>query len=186
MTYVDLIRKTAREQDMDASVIDVFANLMTYIEEKRWQGACHACSSALYVALCERGLDPRLCIGECRYGADGIPFDHSWIELDGKPFDVACAMRLDTGAPICAPVIGGVDVEMGESTEMRYGIEFLGLGQDAMTVYLTPFADFMDGYPYERDGLWTIVGRCLGETVDVDELRRRYAHTARDCVRRGE
>lgn len=185
MTYIDLIRKTALEQGFESSVVDVFANLMTYVEENRWQGACHPCSSALYVALRERGLDPRLCIGECRYGGDGIPFDHSWVEIDGKPFDVACAMRLDTGTPICAPVIGDIDVETGEPTEMRYGIEFLGLGQDAMTVYMVPFTDFMDGYPYERDGLWTVVGRCLGEAVDADELRRRYANVDREYVRCG-
>lgn len=183
MTYVDLIRKTANDQGMEEPVIDVFANLMAYIEEKRWQGACHACSSVLYVALRERGLEPELCIGECRYGADGIPFDHSWIELDGRPFDVACAMRLDTGEPICAPVIGGVDVETGEPTDMRYGIAFRGLDAEAQMVCMLPFTDYMDGYPSERDGLWTVVGRCLGEPVNVSDLRGRYANVERVYVR---
>ena len=183
MTYVDLIRKTAFDQGIKAPVADVFANLMLYIEGKRWRGACHACSSALYIALRECGLEPELCIGECRYGVGGIPFDHSWIRLDGKVFDVACAMRLDTGLPICAPVIGDIDVETGEPTDMCYGIMFRGLDMEAQMVCELPFVDYMDGYPNERDGLWTVVGSCLGRAVNVSSLRRRYSNVERVYVR---
>ena len=179
MSYVDMIQKTALEQGLSTPAISALTNLMVYVEQHDWQGACHSTSSALYVALCELGLSPKLCVGECRYGANGIPFDHSWIELDGKPYDVACTKRLDTGEPLCPPVIGGIDVETGEPTDLRYGIAHLGLDFNTQMIRAMSFCDYMDGYPEVPEGLWTVVGACLGHAVDVPYLRHRYAGTER-------
>lgn len=186
MTFVEPIRRIAEAQNTSPAAISVFTNLMAYIERKRWRGACHACASALYVALCECGLAPRICIGECRYGSHGIPFDHSWIELDGASYDLACAMSLDNGKPICPPVIKGIDVMTGEPTGLRYGIVYRGLDAEGEVVRILPFAEYMDGYPNDPKGLWAIVGICLGNNdVDVDRLRNRYAHVRRAYVKRG-
>lgn len=185
MTYVEPVHRIAEAQNASPAVISVLTNLMAYIEQKHWQGACHACASVLYVALSECGLAPRICIGECRYGLHGIPFDHSWIELDGAPYDLACAMSLDNGKPICPPVIGGIDVTTGKPTSLRYGIDYRGLDMEGEVVRMFPFADYMDGYPNDPKGLWVIVGICLGNNdIDVDCLRERYAHVRRAYIRR--
>lgn len=181
-SFVQAVRQAA-EGRLPADAANALVNLMGYIEGNSWQGACHACSSVLYVALSECGCDPRICIGECRYGADGIPFDHSWVEVDGKPYDLACAMRLDNGEPICPPVVGGLDVVAKGPTEMRYGIASRGLDDEAQMVRVLPFGLYMDGWPNEPDGLWTVVGICLGRQIDIGYLHRRYVQVERVYVK---
>lgn len=178
VSFIQAVRETATTC-FPTQTTDVLVNLMAYIEKKSWQGACHACSSALYVALSECGCNPCLCIGECRYGADGTPFDHSWVEVNGRAFDLACAMRFDNGEPICPPVVDDLDVVTKEPTRMHYGIIFHGLDDEAQMVRTLPFNLYMDGWPNEPDGLWTVVGICLGKRIDVNSLRRRYRQTER-------
>ncbi|MEK5436329.1 MULTISPECIES: lasso peptide biosynthesis protein [Paenibacillus] len=51
-------------------------------------GVCHLLSSIMYVMLNEQGIESELCIGEVQR-TDEPYFDHSWIEIDGKAFDLS-------------------------------------------------------------------------------------------------
>ena len=77
MNTNDLIRKMVSDFGDTGALADILCNLNSYMHKKQWWGACHASCAALYVALCEAGYQPKLCIGEML--GEGLYFDHSWI-----------------------------------------------------------------------------------------------------------
>ena len=180
-SYVPLVREVAQKRGLDSDVTDVLCNLVDYIEYCDFQGACHSTSSVLYVALRELDYSPRLCIGECRYG-DGKPFDHSWVELEGRVFDFACIKRYTDGTPIAPAVVDGIDVVSGEPTDMHYGIFFRGLDMNVWGTCTWPFPFYMDGFPNEEEGLWTVVKFVLKRGFDTDALREKYRDVSRTYI----
>ena len=108
------------------------------------------------------------------------------IELDGKPCDLSCTMRLDNGEPICPPVIDGIDIITERPTKRRYGIAYRGLDNEAQMIRSLPFDLYMDGWPNEPEGLWTVVSICLGRQIDIDYLHRRHAKVERVYVKSDE
>ncbi|EOT5152314.1 hypothetical protein ACND5D_003610 [Escherichia coli] len=67
----------------------IFENLISLVEEKKWYGACHDISAVFYILAKEVGFEPTLLIGEVRNPATGSYFDHSWVCIDEKIYDVA-------------------------------------------------------------------------------------------------
>ena len=102
------IRNIVKAKGYDENIADVLCNLMQYMKEQQWIGACHATTAVMFVALSEMGFSPKACVGEVKDDVVGF-FDHSWIELDDKIIDLACSMTLLGGQPVNAPVIFNVD-----------------------------------------------------------------------------
>mgnify|MGYP000025489258 FL=1 len=175
-SITEAIRNIVKQQGYNSDIADILCNLMRYMEEKRWMGACHATSSVIYVALSELGYNPTVCIGEAKDDVMGF-FDHSWIVLDGKIIDLACAITLVGGRPVCAPVIFDVDSYTGKRYEINYGIYYSGLDQVANYILSIPFTDYLDSYPNEKEGLWKVVECVLGKKIDVPSLRVKYKNT---------
>lgn len=162
-----------------SKVNDIIYRTWQYAERRNFCGACHALSSAMYVALSECGLQPALCIGECVSEGEKA-FDHSWIELNGKVIDIAISMPLPPTKCFSGVVVGNVDVNTGRKTVIQYGIKTsVGFGPETQVVLSLPFVQYMDMFPNERHGLWTVSGRILNTTVNVDKLRRKYRKVVR-------
>lgn len=170
---IEAIRNIVKQQGYETDIADVLCNLMRYMKEKQWMGACHATAAVIYVALSELGYKPSVCIGEVKDEVVGF-FDHSWIELDGKIIDLACVITLMGGRPVNAPIIFDIDSFTGEHYEMNYGIYFSGLDEVANYILNIPFTDYLDSYPDEKNGLWKIVEIVLDKKVDVPLLRNKY------------
>ncbi|RCW63162.1 SEC-C metal-binding domain-containing protein [Saliterribacillus persicus] len=156
----------------------IFFKTLDFIERKNWAGACHAVSAIQYVLLTEAGLKPRLCVGEveCNIGF----FDHSWIEINGKVFDVAIYKNLDN-AMAFPPVINGYDISTMKETESIYGAKSgKGFDYNAQTLIHTPFNIYMSGFPDYRNGLWGIVKDLSNEcslNIDIDKRKESYSNT---------
>ena len=148
------IESVFQEEQYETDICAVITNLLRYMKKNNWIGACHATSSVLYVALSELGYSPRICYGEIEFGILRTA-DHSWIELDGKIIDLACYMTLIGGIPIANPVILGRDVVTRRQPNIRYGISD-GHGLDMQTRMFANmvFAEYMDNFPDEKNGLW--------------------------------
>lgn len=145
-------------------------------------GACHATASVLYVVFSELGFHPEICVGEV--GAKSMPFDHSWIKIDKKIVDLACFMTLlSNGMPISNPVIFDNDAVSGYRTELVYGIE-TGLGFDAETQLMLKmsFNEYIDNFPYEKNGLWDVVSLIIGRNVDTASFKKKYEGVQRKYV----
>ena len=152
-----------------------------YMEKKQWMGACHAVSSVLYVALSEIGYNPTLCIGEV--SGNNLYFDHSWIMLNQMIVDFAINKTLLNGAPASGIIIFDQDIDTGLSSSLSYGVPGRGIEDDAKTVSTMPFTDFMNSYPDEEKGLWSIVEKILETTVDVSKMEQKYRDVQRTLIR---
>lgn len=164
---------------------DVLCSLFTHMQEHAevFCGGCHMTASILYVVLSELGFDVELCIGEaCSPGVP--PFDHSWITVDGKVVDLACSMPLpDQLENASAPVILSKDVISLENPNLRYGISTgLGFDEDARRVLARPFAEYMDAFPDDENGLWSVVLKISPIHLDINVLREKYAVVYRKVV----
>ena len=182
MSTEQLIREAVCENGYDEKVADALCNLSRYMQRRQWWGACHASSSALYVALSELGFKPRLCIGEVK--ERDIYFDHSWIELDGKIIDMAIGMTLMGGASVSEPILFGKNIKTGREPIVEYGFCGRGIEDESLSVLNLPFVDYMDAYPDEKDGLWSVVSELIGREIDIDILRCKYKDVDRILIRK--
>lgn len=161
-------------------VADVLEHLHVYMKRAAWQGACHASCSALFVALSELGLDPVLCVGEVE-GSD-VLFDHSWIEIGGKIVDLAISLPLSETSSATNPIIFGKEVGSGAPSPLTYGVSRQGLDEEAAYVLRTPFVTYMNEWPNDKDGLWSVVQYLLPHKTNIDALRIKYADASRQLV----
>lgn len=178
----EIVNKNGYGEDM----ADVILNLYDYIMEKTWYGACHASTAVLYVALKEMGYNVALKIGECQHKSDK-PFDHSWIELDDKIIDLAIFLPFTQNVGMYGgPVVCGLDVISLKPSEVTYGVN-TGLpffGETEMAINTT-LSDYMDRFPNELNGLWTVLEKVYpydGELV-ISDLRNKYKTIKRELVR---
>lgn len=177
-----LIRISVEANGYDGRIADVLCNLYRYMQQKQWWGACHSSCSALYVALSELGYAPKLCIGEMM--GQGLYFDHSWIDLDGKIIDIAISMTLIGGAPASEPILFNRNIRNGMKPVIEYGVAGRGIEGESLFVMNLPFVDYMDGFPDERDGLWGVVRELLSKQIDIEALRNKYKGVKRIVVRK--
>ena len=181
MSTEQLIRAAVNENGYDDRIADVLCNLNRYMQRKQWWGACHASCSALYVALSELGYSPKLCIGEMM--GQGLYFDHSWIELDGKIIDMAISMTLLGGAPASEPILFGKNIRNCMEPIIEYGVPGRGIEGESLIVMNLPFTDYMDAFPDEKDGLWGVVRELLEKEFDIDVMRNKYRDVERSVIR---
>lgn len=181
MSTEQLIRAAVNANGYDDRISDVLCNLNRYMQRKKWWGACHASCSALYVALFELGYSPKLCIGEMM--GQGLYFDHSWIDLDGKIIDMAISMTLLGGSPASEPILFGKNIRNGMEPIIEYGVPRRGIEGESLIVMNLPFIDYMDAFPDEKDGLWGVVRELLEKEIDIEFLRNKYRDVERTIVR---
>ncbi|MFE0506452.1 lasso peptide biosynthesis protein [Peribacillus butanolivorans] len=171
--------ETSFDHEQREKIFNTFFAISDYYKKHPNPGACHLISSIFHVLLKEQGIDNDLCIGEVKTGHQY--FDHSWIEIGGKVFDIAIQLTLDEATN--APVYGGVDLSTAEVPERMYGTPSpVGFDTQAMQVFNSPFVTYMDGYPAFKEGAWKIVkvvGKELRLKLDIIELRQKYKETRR-------
>ena len=131
-----------------------FFNVLAYIQENDWQGACHASTAVMFVLLKEQGIEATPFIGEV--SKVPIVFDHSWIEVDAKVIDAAILNTLVQGVNY-PPVLLGNDLYTGEKTELLYGTD-KGRGLDVQAEFIAkmPIGQYMEGFTGHPEGLWGI------------------------------
>lgn len=177
---IDKIKEIIEENGYNEKLANILINLYKYMQEKQWWGACHASASVLYIALKEIGLDPIICIGEVQ--KFDFLFDHSWIELDNKKIDLSISMTLANGMPLNAPVILDIDLETNKKNTIKYGVKGNGLDSDALFITECPFNLYMDMFPDNSKGLWSIVEEILGVKIEIDKFKEKYKDVRRRIV----
>lgn len=180
-TIHNRILKIAQNNGLSDNIQYTLIKLFDYMMEKNLYGCCHSLSSALYVALCELEEKPKLCIGEC-FKSKESPFDHSWIELNGKVIDIAVYMPLTRKInSVTGVIIMDIDTLTQEKYTTQYGCYVSGLDYIAKTVMETPFSEYMDKCPFEVGGLWNLVKKILPPSIDFDasKAKQKYSSTQR-------
>ena len=141
----------------------------------RFEGACHATSAILHVLLSEKGVENKLMCGEI--GKDNVCFDHSWIEIEGRIYDIAVALPL-IQAYASNPIYAGFDIVSMNAPKWEYGFSS-GLPDDSgmQIVKRGSFTDYMNGAPYHKNGLWAFVqklGGQIGLKPSLNKMREKY------------
>lgn len=159
-----------------SGIINPFFQVLRFVIEEQYRGACHASSAVLYVLLRELNIDATINIGEL--GRDKLCFDHSWVEVEGKIFDVAVARPLE---PIfdSAPVFMSHNLESMKAPLWEYGISS-GMRDDPFVELIKAgsFATFMDNAPVHKNGLWHLVqkfGNRCGLKINLNKTRQKYS-----------
>ena len=173
----EIILSNGYKREMSQIII----KLLDYMNKKQWYGACHACSSVLYVLLSEIGYKPNLYVGEVK--EKNYLFDHSWIEIDNKVIDLAISMTLENGIAVSAPVILDINSETKEKTTIEYGIRGQGLDDETLFLLNLTFNDYMKFFPDNDRGLWGIIEEILGRQINIEEFERKYYTTQRQIKR---
>ena len=180
------IRRLMDNNQMPETCTNAVLRLYDFMITKNYFGGCHALSSALYVALCKLGFSPELCVGECQVPGM-LPFDHSWVNLDGRIIDLAVYYPLTQQInSISGPVILGVDAITNRTPHTQYGINTgLPMSQQTMVAINSTFIEYMDNFPFGKEGLWSIVIDALPNThlATVSDLRIRYKDVQRNFIR---
>lgn len=166
-----------REVPQAPIIRDTCFAVLSRIEYMGWSGACHATTAILHVLLDHQGVESVPCVGEAQLPA-GF-FDHSWVEINGEPYDMAIALPLEPRLRV-PPVFKGHDVESMTPSMVRYGVHSGLPDTSADMVKSQSFAQYADGYPDHRDGLWGVVveiGSPLGLRLRASELRAAHLNT---------
>lgn len=164
------------------SIINTFFTVSDFLREKPIPGACHLMSAILHVLLCEQNIQNKLCIGEVKLPINQY-FDHSWIQINDFPFDVAIQYTLD-GSHQRAPIFAGFDLSTANQTDLIYGEKSpVGIDSIAKRVAAQTLTAYLDGAPNNYG--WKAIkslGRKLGMRLDVDELKQKYADKTREYI----
>lgn len=159
-------------------IIKTFFEVLKFIHQNHWEGACHATSAILYILLKEQGIDARLYIGECQQSS--FVFDHSWVEINGEVADAAISMTLIQGMSF-PPVLRNIDLSTGKKTRIIYGVHSgQGYDQFASAIRDLPFFMYMDNFPSHPQGLWGFVkeiGTKLRIKTDLQKMKAKYGLT---------
>lgn len=160
-------------------ILETFFAVVDYYKKYPNPGACHLISSILYVLLREQGITNELCIGVVK-DENGMPFDHSWIEINGEVFDIAIQRPLNGTEH--SLVYASYELLTGEKHKRVYGISSLDLDNEAARAKNMNFNAYMIGYPHFKYGAWNIVkdiGKTLKLKLNIQGMVDTYSDTIR-------
>lgn len=156
---------------------DIIGKTCDYLNKKQWWGACHACSSVLYVLLSEIGYNPTLCVGEVQ--TNNYLFDHSWIEVDNKIIDLAISLTLNNGMAVSSPIILDINLSTKEKTKINYGVKGQGFDEQTKMLLSLSFNEYMNYFPDNENGLWGVIEEILNKKIDIEKFQEKYKNTER-------
>ena len=150
-----------------------FSLLFQFIDEQGWSGACHP-SVAVLFAICKKlGIQATPCIGEA--GINGAAFDHSWLLINGKVFDVAIVWPLNESFAT-GPIFNGIDLYEQREAEIDYGAFFRGLDNEAKTIFAKDIYTYIIEAP--NDLLFDLIGSigdAIGLTITEEWLNKNLS-----------
>ena len=169
----EIVISNGYKKEMAETII----KMCDYLNKKQWWGACHACSSVLYVLLSEIGYNPILCVGEVK--ENDYLFDHSWVEVDNKIIDLAISMTLENGKAVSDPIILDINSKTKVKTTIKYGIKGQGFDEQTLLLLSLSFNQYMSFYPDTERGLWGVIEEITGKHINIEEFVKKYQNTQR-------
>lgn len=145
--------------------------LFRYMDDQRVNGGCHALSAVMHVRLREPRVSSTVNAGWV-FAASGDRYTRSWIEADGRVFDIACERpnqhRRDFRR---RAVLVGLDVSSGlaaaevygASTDKDFDAETIRIGTGTISSWLVPSGSY--------DWFWRPT-ELLGQRVGLERSAR--------------
>jgi hypothetical protein len=162
--------------------INIFNNTLKWVIDNQYQGGCHFISVIMYILLQESKIKCNLCIGEVKTGNNY--FDHSWIEIDNKVYDVAIVMPLPGGIRH-NPVFNSIDIENDMFTSLGYGlISGEGFNDDATQIADLTLKEYAS---HQGEMLWEltkIIGKSRDIKINIGKIKETYGMTKRKLIQK--
>jgi uncharacterized protein YchJ len=182
------INAITKQNGLDSRVSNAFFTTLKFLYELNWKGACHATSAILYIICRELGHEPRLCTGVI--STEIWSSSHSWVELNGKMYDVSCYFPVNN-TPRLMPVFHGKELDTMDDTKTIYGNSIESIDGQIDFMLKKNLTDFMEALPDDLRGasLWQALDNiCLLANIDVfdksvslsaavEQLRNKYENT---------
>lgn len=147
----------------EAEFKKAFIYVTSFALRMQWYGACHATTAVMFCIAKRLGIGATPCIGEA--DKDGIVFDHSWLEIEGKVFDIAILlpfkMSMSTGQ-----IYNGIDMKTGLGPDIEYGVSFQGLDEQAAYAFSMNLYEYLKNCP-SPDLIDLVKGACSSIGVYV-------------------
>lgn len=179
-SWLAMAQKLAPDSQGGRLLTNVFSASLKWIYSNQYRGGCHDTSAAIYILFTECGLSPVLCIGEVKYGQ--YYFDHSWVELNSKIYDVAICMPNTVGMP-SAPVFASIDLSTKNETELAYGLASpTGYDDEARVVFSMTLGEYSLFHTEDPNKVWNLtklLGREAGLKVNVAKIREKFGQVRR-------
>lgn len=156
-----------------------------FIKERNFQGSCHLTFAVMYILLSEIGFTDLVVKTGVVENVDG-PFDHSWVEYQGKKIDMAIMNTLQDGFKF-PPVFLDKLIGAPEPIEYKYGVD-LDLDGISEFVLSQSLGDYILGGESENTVVYfeDIAKRSGIELTDAKEALRKYTDTYRVLERNQE
>lgn len=176
--YKTNINSIAASNFLAPEISVTYFSVLEFVCAEQFRGACHVTAALLHVLLREKGIENTLVCGELGKGENY--FDHSWVEIDGKIYDIAVALPLIEkfdGHPIFA----SCDISTLAQPTWTYGVSS-GIADDPSmsAIKACSFVEYMDNAPYHKHGLWHFaqkLGRKLGLRLNLNAMRNKFSGT---------
>lgn len=117
-------------KEQELKFLEFCDNLHKFIIKNGWQGASYASVAMMFAVAKKLGIDAKPCIGECIQKNQEL-FDHSWLLIDEKIYDIAISMPLELESAT-GPVFASIDMKTKKEVDIEYGIKHKGLGKEAL------------------------------------------------------
>lgn len=171
------------EHESKNNIYKTYFAVHDYYKKRPNPGACHLISSILHILLIEQNINNDLCIGEVTENRLQF-FDHSWIEIDGKVFDIAILLTLNED--VNPPVYASYTLDNGDPVQRIYGVSSpRGLDPVAKSILNKNFVKYLNGYGHYNESAWDIVkviGKDLRLKLNIPTLQTKYTDTTRKLV----
>ncbi|PNI03458.1 hypothetical protein C1N32_16530 [Vibrio diazotrophicus] len=176
--WLSTIKSNVKNKN-DEIISQLYSNLLQFVVEDEYRGGCHDTSAIFHIILKELGIENVLCIGEVKTGE--LYFDHSWVEIDGKIYDIAICMPLE-GTLWHPPVFASIDLDSKNETELGYGTHSpVGFDEPARTIAQINLGTYALG-DSNPNRMWFMMEQFasdLGYEMDAQDLSLKYASSYR-------
>lgn len=109
---------------MRPECLELFNAFSNFIIESGWTGGCYATAAMTHVLLKAKGIESKACIGvvEAKAGRTEY-FDHGWLEIDGKPYDLTIPHSEDRTSVVLELGLSPLGVKGDIPSGISYGVD---------------------------------------------------------------
>lgn len=162
-----------------------YSALWKWMVKAEYNGACHDSSAILYMIFQEIGFQCEICTGEVKL-LTGAVTDHSWVEVDGKVFDIAISLP-NNPEHLHAPIYDGVSLGEEGLVNVKFGFNYEGLDQEAQLILSQTLSEYLSMHPWGENFAYKKVkeiAKSIGLRVNVIKLKEKYGLVKRSHIER--
>ena len=182
--YLDIwlnnLKNINAKSKKEKMTIQIFSQLLKWVYLNEYRGGCHLISAVMYILLKEAGIESLLCLGEVKTGEQF--FDHSWVEINNKIYDVTLVMPL-VGGITHPPVFASKDLSTNSTSTLGYGVTS-GEGLDEISKFILS-VDLGTYSINEDDKLFKMTKQLsqeVGMKINVAKIRNKYSNIKRKLI----